>query len=689
MRIVTLLKKSFGVLQRIGKSLTLPIALLPVAGILMGLGTLLENQYILNTLSILSNDGFQLIANIMSSAGSIVFDNLPLLFAVGVAIGMSSGDGVAALAAIVGFLVMNMTTGIMAGVDISEVGTNPMYANVLGIPTLPTGVFGGILVGITSAIIYERFHNIRLPEFLGFFSGKRFVPVIAAISGVMLGIILAIIWPPIQGGLLNFSRYMIGTNETIAAFIFGLIERALIPFGLHHIWYTPFWYQFGEYVNSAGQLVVGDQAIFFAQLKDGVEFTAGTFMTGKFPFMMFGIPAAALAMYNEAYDSKKKVVAGVLLSGALTSLITGITEPIEFMFLFVAPLLFAVHCVFAGLSFMLMQLLNVKIAVTFSGGLIDFILLGVIPNRTNWWWVLIIGVAFFVIYYFGFRFIIRKLDLRTPGREEEEEDINIDISDGTLAAEVLKALGGAKNIKYLDSCITRLRVTVKKLSLVDKTKLRSLGAVDFMTIGNNIQSVFGPKSDMLKEQIKDIMNGKEIIVKKKKEIKEIESGIKTKEEIYIPISGKIIRLEEVPDEIFSMKLIGDGFAIDPSENILKSPVKGMIITLSKEMHSVTIRTLEGFDILIHIGIDSLKLKGKGFKAFVQEGDIVKPGDDLIEFSLEVLRNEAKSQVIPVIFKGLSKDKFIYFKNSTGVSSEEVNKVEIHEKDKNNIIENGK
>lgn len=686
MRIVTLLKKSFGVLQRIGKSLTLPIALLPVAGILMGLGILLENQYILNTFPIFASDGFQLIANIMSAAGSIVFDNLPLLFAVGVAIGMSSGDGVAALATIVGFLVMNMTAGIVAGVDITEVGTNPMYATVLGIPTLPTGVFGGIIIGITSAIIYDRFHNIRLPEFLGFFSGKRFVPVIAAISGVVLGIILAIIWPPIQGGLLNFSRYMIGTNETIAAFIFGLIERALIPFGLHHIWYTPFWYQFGEYVNSAGQLVVGDQAIFFAQLKDGVEFTAGTFMTGKFPFMMFGIPAAALAMYNEAYDRKKKIVAGVLLSGALTSLITGITEPIEFMFLFVAPLLFAVHCVFAGLSFMLMQLLNVKIAVTFSGGLIDFILLGVIPNRTNWWWVLIIGVAFFIIYYFGFRFIIRKLDLRTPGREDEDEDINIDISDGTLAAEVLKALGGAKNIKYLDSCITRLRVTVKKISLVDKTKLRSLGAVDFMTIGNNIQSVFGPKSDMLKEQIKDIMDGKEIVVKKKKEIKGIESGIKTKEEIYIPISGKIIRLEEVPDEIFSMKLIGDGFAIDPRENILKSPVKGMIITLSREMHSITIRTLDGFDVLIHIGIDSLKLRGKGFKTFVQEGDIVNPGDDLIEFSLEVLRDEAKSQVIPVIFKGLSKDKFIYFKNNIEVSSGEVNKVEIHEKD---IIKNGK
>lgn len=688
MKIVTLLKKSFGILQRVGKSLMLPVALLPVAGILMGLGTLFENEYILNVFPLFAGEGFQLMANIMSSAGSIVFDNLPLLFAVGVAIGMSSGDGVAALAAIVGFLVMNMTTGIMAGVNINEVGTNPMYTTVLGIPTLPTGVFGGIIIGIISAIVYEKYYDIRLPEFLGFFSGKRFVPVVAAISGLILGVILSIIWPPIQVVLLNFSRYMIGTNETIAAFIFGGIERALIPFGLHHIWYTPFWYQFGEYINSAGQLVVGDQAIFFAQLKDGVEFTAGTFMTGKFPFMMFGLPAAALAMYNEAYEKNKKLVAGLLLTGALTSLLTGITEPIEFMFLFVAPLLFVVHCIFAGLSFMIMQLLNVKIAVTFSGGLIDFILFGVIPNRTNWWWVLIVGMVFFIIYYLGFRFIIRKLDLKTPGREDEEEDINIDISDGTLAKEVLQALGGAKNIKYLDSCITRLRITVKKLSLVNKSKLKSLGAVDFMVIGDNIQSVFGPKSDMLKEQIRDIMDGKEIVVKKKK-IEEIKSGVNTKTEIHIPISGKIIRLEEVPDEIFSMKLIGDGFAISPKEGLLKSPVKGMVITLSKEMHSITIRTLEGFDVLIHIGIDSLNLRGKGFNAFVQEGDIVNAGDNLIEFSLDILNSEAKSSVIPVIFKGIGKDKFIYFKNNTEVYSGDLNKVEIHEKNKNNIIKNEK
>ncbi|MDZ7542488.1 PTS glucose transporter subunit IICBA, partial [Clostridium perfringens] len=266
---------------------------------------------------------------------------------------------------------------------------------------------------------------------------------------------------PIQNFLLNFSRSMIGANETISAFIFGVVQRALIPFGLHHIWYNPFWYQFGEYTNLAGQLVIVDQAIFFAQLKYGVEFTAGTFMTGKFPFMMFGLPAAALAMYHEADEDKKKLVSGILFSAALTSFLTGITEPIEFMFLFVAPILFAIHCVFAGLSFMIMQLLNVKVGLTFSGGLIDFILFGVLPNRTKWWWVIIVGIIFAIIYYIGFRYVIRKLDLKTPGREREESEVDIDISDGDLAYKILDAFGGSKNITYLDACITRLRVTVR------------------------------------------------------------------------------------------------------------------------------------------------------------------------------------------------------------------------------------
>ena len=503
------LKKYFGVLQRVGKSLMLPVALLPAAGLLMGIGTLLQNPNIINNIPMLSGETFQLMANIMSSSGDIVFSNLPLIFAVGVAIGMSNGDGVAALAAIVSFLIMNMTIGITARVDLLQVDTNPMYDMVLGIPTLQTGVFGGILIGMVSAIIYQKFYTIKLPEFLGFFSGKRFVPIVAAIAGVLIGIIMVVVWPPIQNFLLAFSRSMIGTNQTVSALIFGIVERALIPFGLHHIWYNPFWYQFGEYTNLAGQLVVGDQAIFFAQLKDGVEFTAGTFMTGKFPFMMFGLPAAALAMYHEADSDKKKLVAGILFSGALTSFLTGITEPIEFMFLFVAPVLFGVHCIFAGLSFMIMQILNVKVGLTFSGGLIDFILFGVLPNRTKWWWIIIVGIIFAAIYYIGFRYIIRKLDLKTPGREREESEIDIDINDGDLAYNVLDAFGGVKNIKYLDACITRVRVTVKNISLVNRSKLKSLGSADLMIIGDNIQAIFGPKSDMLKEQMKDIIDGKE------------------------------------------------------------------------------------------------------------------------------------------------------------------------------------
>ena len=677
MNISVFFKKSFGILQRVGKSLTLPIALLPVAGLLMGIGTLFDNPDVLKAFPILAGDRFQMIANILSSSGNIIFTNLPLIFAVGVAIGMTSGDGVASLAAIIGFLIMNVTVGIIAKVDINQVSINPMYTTVLGIPTLPTGVFGGIIIGLVSAQVYEKFYDIKLPEFLGFFSGKRFVPIVSAISGVVIGVIMAIIWPPIQNFLLEFSRSVISTNETLSAFIFGVIERALIPFGLHHIWYTPFWYQFGEYVNSAGQLIVGDQSIFFAQLKDGVEFTAGTFMTGKYPFMMFGLPAAALAMYHEADNRKKKIVAGILFSGALTSFLTGITEPVEFMFLFVAPVLFAIHCIFAGLSFMIMQILNVKIGLTFSGGLIDFILFGIIPNRTNWLWVIVIGCIFAIIYYFGFRFVIRKLNLETPGRESDINNIELDISNENIPYEILNAFGGARNIKYLDACITRLRVIVNKSSLVDRDKLKALGAADLMVIGNNIQAIFGPQSDILKEQIKDIMDGKEIVVKKKIKVEEMKSGIKTEAKIKMPLSGKLVRLEEVPDEIFSMKLIGDGFAINPSNNILKSPVKGMVITLSKEKHSITIRTLEEYDVLIHIGIDSLKLRGEGFKTFVEEGDIINVGDTLIEFPLELIREKAKSPITPIIFKGLEKDKFIYFENHRDVEVGDEEAVQIH------------
>lgn len=504
------MKKAFGVLQKVGKSLMLPVALLPAAGILLAFGNMFQNPQFLASAPMFDAHWFQLVAKIMEQSGDVIFGNLALLFAVGVAVGLADGEGVAGLAAIVGFLIMNKTLGIVAGVTPDLLGrAHPEFASVLGIPTLQTGVFGGIIMGIIAAQLYKKYYNIELPSYLGFFAGKRFVPIITALVAIGVGIAMSFVWPPIQTGLSVFSKSMIDANPTAAAFIFGVIERSLIPFGLHHIFYNPFWYQFGEYINAAGQVVNGDQAIFMAQLKDSVPFTAGTFMTGKFPFMMFGLPAAALAMIHEAKPEKKVLVTGILASAALTSFLTGITEPIEFSFLFVAPVLFGIHAVFAGLSFMTMQLLNVKIGMTFSGGVIDYLLFGVIPNRTAWWLVIPVGLVFAVIYYFGFRFAIRKWNLRTPGREVEEEEGSgsgkANVKGQEHAILVLKALGGKENITNLDACITRLRVSVKDIKNVDKAELKKLGAAGVLEVGNSVQAIFGPRAEQIKTEIKEVI----------------------------------------------------------------------------------------------------------------------------------------------------------------------------------------
>jgi glucose PTS system EIICBA or EIICB component len=497
-------KKLFGVLQKVGKALMLPVAILPAAGILLALGAALHNPTLLEIAPFLESGGVQKVASIMENAGGIVFGNLALLFAVGVAIGLAK-DGVAGLAAILGYLIMNVTMGTTLDLTAESIQGSMKYASVLGIPTLQTGVFGGIIVGILAATMYNKYHDIKLPSFLGFFAGKRFVPIITAAFAVVLGLIMIPIWGPIQNGLNAFSENMLHSNLTIAAFVFGVIERALIPFGLHHIFYAPFWFEFGTYTNAAGELIKGDQAIFMNQIKDGVQnLTAGTFMTGKFPFMMFGLPAAALAMYHTSKTKNKKIVSGLLFSAALTSFLTGITEPIEFAFLFVAPVLFGVHCIFAGLSFMTMHLLNVKIGMTFSGGLIDYTLFGLINPQTNAWLVIPVGLVFAVIYYFGFRFAILKWNLMTPGREEDEVETVV-VQHDELPVAVLGALGGEKNIKDLDACITRLRVQVKDIKEVDKKRLKELGASGVLEVGESVQAIFGTKSDTLKTQIHNIM----------------------------------------------------------------------------------------------------------------------------------------------------------------------------------------
>ncbi|MGL6106175.1 glucose-specific PTS transporter subunit IIBC [Romboutsia sp.] len=681
------MKKLFGVLQKVGKALMLPVALLPAAGILLGVSNALANPELIARMPFLANETVQLIVSIMENSGGVIFDNLPLLFAVGVAVGLTEGEGVAGLAAIVGFLVMNKSMGIMAGVTPELAGMvpgikgNPMYASILGIPTLQTGVFGGIIIGIVAAGLYKKFYKIELPQYLGFFAGKRFVPIVTAASAILIGIGLSFIWPPIQNGLLGFSQTVIEANRTLAALIFGIIERALIPFGLHHVFYNPFWYQFGEYTNTAGQLVMGDQSIFFAQLKDGVAFTAGTFMTGKFPFMMFGLPAAALAMVHTAKPEKKKFVAGIMASAALTSFLTGITEPIEFAFLFVAPVLFAVHCVFAGLSFMVMHILGVKIGMTFSGGLIDFMLFGVIPNRTPWYLVLVVGAVFAVVYYFGFKFLIIKFNLKTPGREDDvESEGSATLTNSELAFNILEALGNKENIAHLDACITRLRVAVNDINKVDQGRLKSLGAAGVMVVGNNVQAIFGTKSDTLKSEISEIVSGRAKVVKKAEEpkpktaTKEV-AITSVDEEILSLTNGEILELSQVPDEVFSTKLMGDGFAIKSSDGEIYSPVNGTVGVIFPTKHAIIIESEGGKEVLIHLGIDTVKLEGKGFKLFVEVGQKVKAGDKLVKMDIDYIEENAVSSISPVIFTNLVENQAVVVKTGA-VKAKEANRIAI-------------
>lgn len=490
--------KAFAEIQKIGKALMTPVAILPAAGLFLAFG---------NKLGI----------PLMEQAGQIIFTNLPLLFAVGAAIGLVGGDGVAALSAVVAILIMNTTMGIVSDAAAGVAAGDMAYGMVMGIPTLQTGVFGGLIAGIIAAVCYKKFYKTELPAFLGFFAGKRLVPIMTALLAFIVGLAMPVIWVPFQAGLAKLSYLANETNTNISTFIFGVIERSLIPFGLHHIFYAPFWYQFGEYTNAAGQVVSGDQAIWFAMLRDGVtNFTsatysgAGKFLTGKYPFMMFGLPAAALAMYHEAKTENKKMVGGILFSAALTSFLTGITEPLEFSFLFVAPVLYGIHCIFAGLSFMLMNMFAVRIGMTFSGGLIDYIVFGVLPGTSgfenHWYMVIIVGLVFSVIYYFGFRFAIRKFNLMTPGREEtKKEQADVKVDGNELAVLVLNALGGKENLVSLDACITRLRVEVKDTGKVDDKELKKLGASGVLKVGaNGVQAIFGSKAQFICNDLKSM-----------------------------------------------------------------------------------------------------------------------------------------------------------------------------------------
>ncbi len=670
--------KVFGVLQRVGRSFMLPIALLPVAGLLLGIGSSFTNPTTLETYkltNIISEGGIlYTILNIMSKTGGVVFDNLPLIFAIGVAIGMAKKEKeVAALSGAISYLIMNtaISTLIAANGGVEALAENTT-ASVLGITTLQMGVFGGIVVGLGVAALHNRFYKIELPQVLSFFGGTRFVPIISSLVFLVVGAVMFYIWPVVQGWIAGLGRLVLSSGY-FGTWIYGIIERALIPFGLHHVFYMPFWQtELGGSILVDGTLVQGAQNIFFAQLASHnvTQFSveATRFMAGKFPFMIFGLPAAAYAMYKSARPEKKKIVGGLLLSAALTAMLTGITEPLEFTFLFVAPLMYGVHCVLAGLSFMLMHILNVGVGMTFSGGIIDLVLFGVLQGnaKTNWIWIVVVGLVYALIYYAVFYFMINKFNYKTPGREADDEETKLytrkDVDarkkagksePDTVSALILKGLGGKDNISDIDCCATRLRVTVKNPDLTDEAALKQSGASGVIRKGYGIQVIYGPQVSVIKSNLDDYMqSGKtEALITENA----VEIGLETQsnptakaEVLYSHMTGDIVPIEEVEDEVFSMGTLGKGIAIEPSEGKLYAPANGKVSMVFKTKHAINLISENGCEILLHIGIDTVKLGGKYFEVHVNDGDEFKKGDLLISFDMEGIKREGFKLTTPMV-----------------------------------------
>ena len=673
--------KIFGVLQRVGRSFMLPIALLPVAGLLLGIGSSFTNPTTLEayglTNVIYEGGLLYTILDIMSKTGSIVFDNLALLFAMGVAIGMAKKEKeVAALSGAVAFLIMNTAISTLIA---AKGGVEAMAANstttALGITTLQMGVFGGIIVGLGVAALHNRFYKIQLPQVLSFFGGTRFVPIISSLVYLVVGIVMFYIWPIIQAGIAHLGSLVLASGYA-GTWIYGIIERALIPFGLHHVFYMPFWQtELGGSMMVDGTLVQGAQNIFFAELasKSTQQFSvsATRFMSGKFPFMIFGLPAAAFAMYKTARPEKKKIVGGLLMSAALTSMLTGITEPLEFTFLFVAPLMYAVHCVLAGLSYMLMHIFNVGVGMTFSGGLIDLTLFGILQvnAKTHWIWIVIVGLVYAVVYYFVFRFMIVKFNLKTPGREADNEetklytrkDMNAKKANGsdagydTVSALILKGLGGKQNLSDLDCCATRLRVTVTDASLVDDSLLRQSGASGVIHKGNGVQVIYGPQVSVVKSKLEDFLDSAESdnldAVTAESVDTAADNGTKKdsrSQVLYSHLTGKAVMLEDVEDEVFATKILGEGIAVEPSVGKLYAPCDGKVDMVFDTKHAINIVSSDGCEILLHIGIDTVKLNGQFFESHVSDGQEIKKGDLLISFDIDGIKKAGYKTTTPMI-----------------------------------------
>ena len=689
--------KIFGVLQRVGRSFMLPIAILPVAGLLLGIGSSFTNATTIETygLTKLLGDGTVLHALlvIMNKVGSAVFDNLPLIFAVGVAIGMAKKEKeVSALSAVIAYFVMNTAINAMLTItgqilddgSIAESVLEGTITSVCGIQSLQMGVFGGIIVGLGVAVLHNRFYRIQLPSALSFFGGTRFVPIISTIVYMFVGILLYFVWPVVQNGIYALGSLVTGSGY-VGTLIFGLIKRALIPFGLHHVFYMPFWQTaVGGTMEVAGQMVQGGQNIFFAQLADSANIAhfsadATRYFSGEFIFMIFGLPGAALAMYQCAKPEKKKAAGGLLLSAALACMATGITEPLEFSFLFVAPALFAVQVVLAGSAYMIAHMLNIAVGLTFSGGFLDFFLFGILQGneKTSWMRVIPVGIIYFCLYYFIFKYLIKKFDFKTPGREDDDTETKLytkaDVNarkeaqtDGTTSADkedarseaITRGLGGKKNISDVDCCATRLRCTVHEPGRVNDSILKATGASGVVHKGNGVQVIYGPNVTVIKSNLEDYLEKApdtyaetEAAKTEETEVQPQEAqGQKVIETITVcsPITGLAADLSTVPDEAFAGKMMGDGAAVTPEDPYVRAPEDGEVAFVFDTKHAIGFVMDSGVSILIHVGIDTVKLNGEGFEALVESGQTVKKGDPMLKLDLEYLKAHAPSLASPVL-----------------------------------------
>ncbi|HCB0616184.1 PTS N-acetyl glucosamine transporter subunit IIABC [Klebsiella quasipneumoniae] len=614
-----------GFFQRLGRALQLPIAVLPVAALLLRFGQpdLLNVPFI-------------------AQAGGAIFDNLALIFAIGVASSWSKDNaGSAALAGAVGYFVM---TKAMVTIN----------------PEINMGVLAGIITGLVAGAVYNRWAGIKLPDFLSFFGGKRFVPIATGFFCLILAALFGYVWPPVQHAIHAGGEWIVSAGA-LGSGIFGFINRLLIPTGLHQVLNTIAWFQIGEFTNAAGAVFHGDINRFYAG--DG---TAGMFMSGFFPIMMFGLPGAALAMYLAAPKARRPMVGGMLLSVAITAFLTGVTEPLEFLFMFLAPLLYLLHAVLTGISLFIATALGIHAGFSFSAGAIDYVLMYSLPAASkNVWMLLVMGVVFFFVYFLLFSAVIRMFNLKTPGREDKAADVvteeaNSNTEEGLtqLATSYIAAVGGTDNLKAIDACITRLRLTVGDSAKVNDAACKRLGASGVVKLNKQtIQVIVGAKAESIGDEMKKVVTrgpvaaaapAGNVATAAPAAKPQAVANAKTVESLVSPITGDVVALEQVPDEAFASKAVGDGIAVKPTSNIVVAPAAGTVVKIFNTNHAFCLETNNGAEIVVHMGIDTVALEGKGFKRLVEEGADVKAGEPILEMDLDFLNANARSMISPVV-----------------------------------------